>query len=492
MDFLDPKKQRRHTVLLYTGYILIAIAVIISTVVLVYQANGFGVNSQGQIVQNGLIFFSSQPNPATITLNGQLNKSQTNSRISVPAGQYNVVLHRDGYRDWQRQISVQGGDVQHFDYPLLFPTKLTTKSLGSSYPSAPGIATQSRDQRWLLIQHPDNEAVFDEYDLKNPTQAAVQLTIPSDIAGTANGTQNWQVVQWADDNQHVLLQHTIDGTPHFVLLDRTDPTKSLDLNNTLSASPTTITLINNKYDQYYLWDSKSGDLTSANLKDTAPVKVLSDVINYKSYGDNTILYATADNAAAGKVNIDILDNTKTYVIRPVAANTTYLLDMTGYSGTPYVVIGAASENEAYIYRDPVGQMSDSSIKLPAAVRALKVTNPNYVSFSPNAQYIMVENGAQFGVYDIYLHHAYQYTVPKSFDSSQPHASWMDGNRLTYVSDGKLLAFDYDRSNQQLLMNANAGYVPFFSPDYHYVYAMANADNNAVDLTQTALLISSDL
>lgn len=492
MDFLDPKKQRRHAILLYLGYVLIGIAIVISTVVLVYQANGFGVNSKGQVVQNGLVFFSSQPNPADIYLNGKKHDAQTNTRLSLPTGRYDVRLTRTGYRDWQRNVTVQGGDVQQFDYPFLFPKNLVTKNQ-ATYTAAPGITTQSRDHRWLLVQQSATATAFDLYDLKNPTDPATTLTIPAAAVQANNGAQTWEALQWADDNEHVVLKHTAGTSSEFILVDRTDNTKTINLNQTLGANPAALTLVDNKYDQYHLLNTSTGALSSASLSNPTPVAVLQKVLQYKSYGSKTLLFATSDGAADGKAEIKILSGDKTYTIREVAADTTYLLDMASYRGAPYVVLGAVSEQVVYVYRDPVGQLQDAEIKNPVASRALRVSNPSFVSFSPNAQYIMTQGGTQFGVYDLFLKHAVIYTLKAPMDAPQLHAEWMDGNRLTYVSNGKAFVFDYDRRNQQSLMPATAGAAPFFSPDYHYVYALApSASGTATQLTQTALLIAADL
>lgn len=492
MDFLDPKKTRRHNILLYTGYVFIGIAIIISTMVLLYQANGFGVNSKGEVVQNGLVFFSSQPNPANIYLNGKKYDKQTNNRLSLPAGRYDVRLTRDGYRDWQRTVNVQGGDVQHFDYPFMFPKNLVTKNL-AGYPATPGITTQSRDRRWLVVQQTATSAKFDIYDLKSPTEAAVALTIPTTVIRATTGDQLWEAVQWADDNQHILIKHTAGTTTEYILLDRTDPQKAVNLNQTFNANPTELSLIDNKFDQYHLYDATAGTLSSANLDNPVPVQLLDGVLDYKSYGSKTVLYVTAAGASTGKNRAMVMVGDKKHVVRDVAVGTTYLLDMAGYQGSPYVVVGATSENVVYIYRDPVGQLGDSSVKLPVASRAIKVPAPTYVSFSPTAQYIMTEGGSQFGVYDIFLKRAYVYAHPLPLDAPQTHAQWMDGNRLTYVSGGKTVVFDYDRRNQQTLMPANAAAAPFFSSDYKYVYAFApGTAGTAAQLTQTALLTPADL
>ncbi|CAN5136277.1 hypothetical protein BH09PAT3_BH09PAT3_6200 [soil metagenome] len=491
MDFLDPKKLRRHTVLLYTGYILIGIAILISTIVLVYQANGFGVNSKGEVVQNGLVFVSSQPNPANIYLNGKLNDSQTNSRLSLPTGRYDVRLTRAGYRSWDRTINVQGGDVQNFDYPFLFPKDLVTKSQ-VDYNPTPGIATQSRDKRWLLVQQNPTATTFDLYDLKEDVPPSTPLVLPAGLATSATTTQTWEAIQWADDNQHVLIKHTYGTSSEYLLIDRNDVSKSLNLNKTLASNPTSLTLIDNKYDQYHLHDVTTGELRRATLSETTPVLVLQHVLSFKSYGSKTILYATSVNAPADKVVITMQVDDKTYPIRNVAANTNYLLDLASYRGTQYVVLAAASENIAYIYRDPIGQLGDAKVTMPVSMRALRINGTTHVSFSPGAQYILAENGSQFGVYDIFLKRAYVYTLKNPLDAPQKHAEWMDGNRLTYVSGGKLFEFDYDRHNQHTLMPASSAQGAFFSPNYRYTYSFAPTGATTAQFTQTTLVTAADL
>ncbi len=118
MDYLDPKKRSRHTIILMVGYVLVGVAIVIGTLVLLYQAYGFGLNKNGKVIQNGLFFFSSQPHPAQIYVNGALKSVKTNTRLSLPAGVYEVTLRRDGYRDWRRTIALEGGSVEQFRLPL--------------------------------------------------------------------------------------------------------------------------------------------------------------------------------------------------------------------------------------------------------------------------------------------------------------------------------------------------------------------------------------
>jgi hypothetical protein len=85
MDYLDPKKQARHRIIMLVGYVLIAGGIVTATLILLYQAYGFGIGKNGSVIQNGLTFFSSQPHPASITLNGNLPSATPARRLSYLA-----------------------------------------------------------------------------------------------------------------------------------------------------------------------------------------------------------------------------------------------------------------------------------------------------------------------------------------------------------------------------------------------------------------------
>lgn len=499
MDFIDPDKQRRHSRRLIIGYVLIAVAIALTTLVLLFLSYGYGFGKNGQVIQNGLVFVSSTPNPAKIYLNGVLNSSTTNSRLQLPAGQYTLKLVRSGYRPWVRSLGVEGGSVENFDYPFLFPTKIVTTNV-QQYSSLPGLLTQSPDQHWLLIQQPGSNTNFYEYDLSNQKQVTSSLTnigVPTSLVTSTPGAQSWQLVDWADDNQHVLLQHSYQGGSEYILLDRKTPSDSVNLTRSLNLSPSTqLTLDNKKYDQYYLFDTATKTVSTATLSNTQPDVVLSAVADFKSYGNNTLLYVTAKDAPAGEVNVDIWQSGKNYVLQKLPTDSLYLLNLTQYGGDWYVAYGASSEGKVYVYENPIQQIqtqNQSGLPLiPSYI--LKVNKPDYLSFSDNAQFIVAESGASFAVYDAENQKGYVYNAPVTVPAGQ-HGSWMDGDRLVLTANGHLVVFDYDGANLQTLEPAVDGALPFFDPSYKWLYALAPATQpssaDQFDLTSTALRIPAD-
>jgi len=490
MDFFDPEKQKQHAIRLAIGYALIGIVLVLATTILLYRAYGFGLDRNGNVIQNGLVFVSSRPAGATLYLSGKKYKSATNTRANLPAGQYTMQLHRDGYLDWRRALTVEGGSVERFDYPMLFPTKLTT-TITKQYLAAPGVTSESLDRHWLLVAAP-NQNVFDLYDLSAKKLVAQQLTVSDEILAAGTTTTGWQTVEWAKDNRHVVLRRTYQklGQPgtEYILLDRQDVTQSQNLSVTLGFTPTSLELHSQNYDQYYLFDQNSGQVFSATLKKPTPQPIATGVLAFSSEGD-VVTYVTTLDAPAGKVLIRIQKgNDPALTIRQAPVSTIYVLDMATYSGSLYLAVGSSTENKVFVYKDPIGQLQSTPKEPAVPIHLLKVDGPTYVSFSANKRFVIAENSDHFAVYDAETDRGFVYQAKAALDAPQLHATWMDGFRLSYVSGGAVVAFDYDGTNTHSLSAASPALLPIFDQDYRYLYTVSQ--QNA--LTSTALLAPNDL
>ena len=486
MEYLDPQHVKRQHTLLMLGYGLIAIAVTIGTTILVWQAYGY-TEQNGKIIQDGMIFISSQPNPASIYINGQLNAASTNTRLTIPSGAYKFQLTAPGYRPWNHVIVLLGGMVVHYDYPLLFPTKLTSTNI-AKYSAAPEVASQSPSQQYLVVSSPTDFSSFLLYDLTNPTAAPVTLTLPAGLLTTAQATQSWKVVGWADNNQYLLLDHLYDGTQEFIELDTQNPAQSININKTFGVSPTAVSLDNLKYNLFYFYNSATQTLSSASIGSPTATTLLTGVLAYDSYQSNTIIYVTASaGAPSGQVAVEMNVNGTNYFIRDIPQAQTYLLNEASYNGNVYTVIGDSSDGYVYIYEGALTQATSGNDRV-VPFRALKISNPTYDAFAPTAQFILVENGTSFAIYDIYNDLIYHYHVSLPLQSPQQHVQWMDGDRLAYVSSSKLTVLDYDNTNLQVLNSALPQYQTFFAPNYLSYFNLSQGSSAiSANLEQTSLV-----
>lgn len=490
MDFFDPEKQKLHNLRLNIGYVVIGMVLLLATVVLLHMTYGYGLNKEGQVIQNGLVFVSTRPEGANVYLNGKKYKDRTNTRVNIPAGQYVLELKREGYFTWKRALTVEGGKLQRFDYPFLFPRELQT-SITKQYEAAPGLSTQSLDRRWLLVSS-SQPNVFDLYDLNNRKVEPQSLTVPAEILAAGSNTTGWRAIEWAKDNRRVVLQRSFDqqgqsGT-EYILFDRERPNESQNLTVLLGFNPSVIELRGQAYDQYYLYDQTNSQLFTASLREPTPQPYVGGVLAFTSE-DSTVAYVTAQDADDGKVVIRLKHGDDPSVaIRQVPAGTNYVLDTAVYDSKLYLAVGAASENRVFLFRDPLGALHKAPDDPLAPIQILKVINPNYVSFSTNKRFVIAENGDQFAAYDIETDRGYVYQASAAPSAPQGHATWMDGFRLCYVSNGKLVVFDYDGTNTHKLSAASPAYLPVFDNDYRYLYTITV--ENA--LTSTALLTQKDL
>jgi len=490
MDFFDPQKQKRHDIRLGIGYAVLGLVLVLATTILLYQAYGFGLDKEGHVIQNGLVFVSSQPGGADVYVNGQKYKNGTDTHMSVPAGQYLIELKRDGYHSWKRVLTVEGGSVERFDYPFLFPVELTTTPV-RQYTAAPSLSTQSLDRKWLLVATPEQNK-FDLYDLTQKKLSPTTFTLSPEILSAGSTTTGWQLVEWSKDNRHVVLKRAFDAPAgpgfEYVLVDREHAELSQNLSVAFGFTPTTLELKDRAYDQYYLFDQNSGQLFTASLREPTPQPYLSGVLSFTSEGSR-VAYATAEGAPAGGVFIRIKEKQAApLTVRRVPVCPAYVLDMGVYEGNLYLAAGATIENRVFVFKDPIGALRRKPKEAPTPVQILKVDSPAHVSFSASQQFVAAENAEHFSVYDLETDRGYTYQSPAPLDAPQPYATWMDGVRLAYVSGGKVVVFDADGANLQTLSPAAPAWLPVFDRDYRTLYTLTT--DNA--LTGTALLTQKDL
>ena len=475
MDFLDPRKRRTHTIRLAIGYFLTAIAIGLTSVILVYGAYGYGINTKtGDIIQNGLLFVDSKPGGAEIYLNGQKNQSATSARLTLPAGDYDLLIKKTGYRDWSRKFSLNEHSIARYTYPFLLPVNPLSENL-KIYSTAPQLITESPDKRWLLVQVPTPDSknvVFDIYDTTKLDQPAVALSLPATLLSGNGEGDSFKAVEWASDNNHLLMAHNYQGGSEFIVLSRVDPITSFNVNRIFNLSPAQVALRDKKVDQLYLYQQEGGLLQLGDAAKATLSPLLTHVLAFKPHGSDLLTYVTDQNVAAGLVMARVWENGKTYPLYTFAAGNKYLVDAAQFQGHWYYVAGSDTADRINIYRDPLDGFKDPATAKAIPLIALPDPGVASLAFSDNGRFIGVQAGQKFGIYDIETKTRYQYSLSSPL-SGEMH--WMDGHRLIGLSGGSILAMDADSYNQQILTPALSGNAIFFDKNYNQMLAIAPVD-----------------
>ncbi len=466
MDFLDPKKRKARSRRLVAGYILMAIALALGSMVVLFRTYGYDLDRKtGKVIQNGLVYLSAKPQSARVFVNDQ-ERGNTDTRLTIPAGLYKVELKRDGYRTWGKTFSLDGGSIEQLVYPRLFPKKIKPKDL-QLYSHLPTFASQSLDKRWLIINQPGSNTKFDLFDLNNPDQNPEELSLASNLLSSNSGRLS--AVEWASDNRHLLVKHSLKNGSEFILIDRQSPTSSTNLSQILNVGSAKISLHDKKYDSYFIFNSKT--LRTATLENRNPKHFLSNVVAYKAFGNNTVLYATSSSTETNKVSIQVKDSSNTYIIRTLPAGTSYLLDLAKFKGQWLIMAGARSENRAYIYKDPFPFLRQKEAGLLTPAVTLRLNSPKFSSLSQNSRFMALQNGRSFAVYDAENDRRYYFDLASKLSQGQ-QAEWMDGHRLQAVYKHKVIVFEFDGLNGQTLTAASSPQTVFFDQGYEALYAVS--------------------
>ncbi len=470
------------------------IAVGLGALILVYGAYGYGINTKtGEIIQNGLLFVDSKPGGAEIFLNGVDQHTTSSARLVLPAGKYTLTLKRTGYLDWQRSFVLEEHSIARFVYPFLIPVKPVDTTL-KVYPAQPGVITQSPDRKWLVVQNQGSvvrTARFDIYDTSDLTQPNKVISLPEGLLSDFTAASKLEAVEWSTDNVHLVLKHSFAGGDEFILMDRSDPAKSININKTFKIAPASVAMRNKKIAQLYIYDKDTRELSLADVeKQTVDKPFLKDVLAFKPYGNTLLGYVTDKGQASGKVQARIWDNGQNYPLYSFLAGDKYLYDIAQFQGHWYYVAGTSAEQLVEVFKDPLTSIKNPAVGKAIPILALRVPGAAKIGFSDNARFIEAEAGQDFAVYDFETQTGYRYTLEAPLSGPM---QWMDGHRLIGQSAGRVLIMDYDSTNQHLLAPTADPQAAYFSGDYNQlVVPEPVAGSGAVALTDIDMRAGTDL
>lgn len=495
MDFLDPAKKKSDKIKLAVGHVLMVVLVLIGTYILVYQAYGFDINRKtGEVFQNGLVFIDSAPDGAEIKINGKVHGDQTNTRVALPEGYYELEINKEGYRTWRKNFELEGGAIERFVYPTLFLNDLSSNELQTL--DAPTFMTQSPDRRWVLISEKNKLGTFTQYDLntlENERPVSSSFSLPSDLFTVASGNHNLKLIEWSTDNNHLLVEHTYKGGHEYIVINRDKPEESFNVNELLgSKNPTSVALRDKKIDHLYLYTAKDKSLSLFNVETEAAEIVAKDIVAYKAHGESVIAMAAVNANDPKKTSIIVREDDRDYLVREMVTNEGIELDIAQYDGDWYVAAHDPGKQKTYIYRNPIDFVKKQPALKPAPIMVLRsVGTLSDLSFSQNTQFIAARSGQRFAVYDNEYGRVHNFEIKQPFDKGS-EVVWMDGHRFLAHSKGKIIISEFDGQNQQTLISAMSDLPVAFNRDYTELYALQKESKNKKPIfSQTFLRLEED-
>jgi hypothetical protein len=451
---------RRLSIIL--GYILATIIVVGGTIILIAYGNGYSYDfKSGRLVQRGLVLLDSQPDGASIRLNGRDINEKTPYRKAYEGGSYTFELVREGYRTWTKQLHVIPSRVSLAQYVILLPQRFQVESV-ATYPSITQ-SLPSRDRRRVALNVPSGDtAGIWLLDSQNRNQTRIYIIAPP-VAGQP--AQSLELMSWADDASRLLVKRTIGDQVSYLIVSANPSDAVINLSEQFQTSFNSLTFNPSNARELY-WISPDGlrRLDTGNRSVTPPLAA--GVVTY-SYAGDRILYIDKLQPPARLWSLE-RDGTKQQLADNLPPSSAYQIAYATYINTPQAVVIASDTRKAMWYHNIYDDEIRSTEIATPATQAL---------FNSDGRFVLLTDDTHTATYD--LEHDRLHRFPE-INSTITGASWFDTYHLQFNRDGQTVMSEFD-GNYAVAITRSDSLPPFNSTDDKYIYATAATSTGATQI-----------
>lgn len=462
-------KHKQARILRIVAYSVTLTLSVLTTVLLLYIALGYRFDGKsGHVVRSGLLLVDSRPESGAVYINDEIKDNATPGRFVLSAGSYNVKLVREGYRNWAKKVKVAASGVREVNYPLLLPTTLNATKLFDT--TSLDLVSQSQDRKTVLL-HTPGAANFERVALDPKSPQREILNMSDAFTKEAGAIGSLAVREWALDNKHVLLQHTLSGgRSELISFDVTKPENAINI-TALYGENTPVNVHYVGSDTARIYGTKDGALGIYKLDEERITPILDSIRVYKPYANDTVIFNRLNAKAQAETGI-WKDGTTTVIHSSAVSDGNPMVDYAKFDDHYYFVVAEPSANTVTVYRDPL-QSPILTKQLP--LTTLTFNNVQKIDFSGSAQFLLLQNGKNILVYDFDDLRQFAYTLPfEVAPGTLPH--WINATHIeAQATDGMNYLMEYDGQNQQALVQSIIGRQLLFSDNYESLYRLSESE-----------------
>lgn len=444
-------KQRLQQIAKASFYSALTIAIIAVTVLLVTIGRGYFFDFKtGQLSGGGLILVDSEPGNATILIDGEPVERSTAARLSMRADDYLLRLEKEGYRSWEKTLSVVTSEVTWAQYPLLLPVDIETTEVEPLTP--PLVLEQSPDQNYLAIASAKDPQLRVLESGESATRPAFSLTAEQLAAGF-----KIESLQWSVDSEHVLVGLRNPQQLLYVVVSVVNNQDVFNISSDFSLPLDNLQFSTQNWREIY-WLSPEGlrklDLANRTVSavlasDVTSFRVSADAVFFTQNTKNSSQLARLERDNQVKVLVDDL---------PIAG---YFLEYSGYGDNRYVALLNRDSRQVWLYHNPVSPNQQ--------LRKFEHVNADSLQLSFDERFLLMKSGGSFTTYDSEFENIHRFEL----STGDPGAlSWLDNFHLLGRGDGQAIMFEFDGGNVETITSA-ANYPVFGSRDRKLLYSVGS-------------------
>lgn len=483
------RSKRTQIIRSAVGYSVMGVFIALGLTFAVLYVLGYRFNSEERSIdQGGLMQLETRPPGAIVTVDQRRLTSRTPTHHDVSAGTHTVRIEQDGYRPWQKTVSVEPGSVHWLNYPLMLPETLTPSAI-RQFSSVDAVLPAIEEDRLVVLE--DNaKPTFQIVDLAKP-DAQTAITLPASSYPSDEGT--YQLVSWSDNARYVLVSYTEERQQSWMILDTRDKNGFVDISSIVGGSQplTKVRFIGDS--NTLLYGMTGSSLRRINTNDkTLSAPLIEDVADYWTSKKGIVSYTTTRDKDSGSRSVGYYTTgaAQPRVIRTLYDDgTTPLRAVVGvYQDRYYIAIQNDDAVEVSQTNLPASDSTDD-LSTAGIVTINTAQAADLLSFSPHERFVVAQYDSTFMTYDIELD-GFTTTTLQGNQAVSGGLQWLDDYHVWSGRDNKLRIYEFDGENMQMIDKTIDGLAPTLSKNNRslYLFRLSPAYPSQVELVKIPLRI----
>ena len=442
-------------------------------IVLGYQFN----RSSGKIEQGSLLQFRSFPSSANVTVNDQLQGFTTPDKKNISAGDHTIAMQREGYNDWNKSIHLRPGELMWLNYTRFVPKSVVTEEV-KEYDAMNSVLA-SKNKRYIALQPTPSSKSFDVYNIDDEKEPKLENTnIPEGVL--PEKIESSEITEWDNDNKYFLVVYNKAKAPEYVLIDRTDEKKAVNITKKLNIKIDEIHFADNGGDTFFVLSQ--GDIRKINLgSGTISQPLVSSVAGFEMYKPNEIIFSSQKEGQRVVGLYKDGDDEPEKVRDLSGVQPRVHLSSGSYFGDDYLAFSNGSEVE--IIKNPEkSKKVFASFVLKAPVQ--------WLQFSDNGRFIVAQHANELATYDLEYNKTQHISLETKQVPKKP-VGWLDGYHLWDSYSNQIAMIEFDGANRQVITDALPGYDATLNPNGKRLFSIGQNKTTNKPVLQSSQMVIED-
>lgn len=473
------KKELLQRTIVYT-LMTTFVVLLVSFLVFIILGYRFDITN-GRVERDALIQFDSYPRNAKIQIDGELVNDTTQAKQFVVEGQHMFTVMRDGFQPWEKTLVTRADTITWLDYIRLVPIAPETESVADFAKLHRVYA--SDDAGRVVVQQDGGKPDMSVYILGSSRPTVRTLSVPASILSKIDDsklTHAYELRSIDEQGRYGLMVHTYGSSKEWILVNFENIASSLNITTDLDVNISDAQLAGTSGSIVYgLIEGKVRKLDLAN--ETISRTLVDNVSSFQVVSTSLLTYeGTAESGAKKIVGVYRDGDNRSVILRSLDKNKSSVLKIAvgRYLNDDYVLIGEDAKADLYVGTLPSPDMAmNDSLSL---LESFVLSGPTkQLSFGPQGAHAYVATASAVQSYDV------EYKTVSVFDVEGSY-HWLDEHHLWLVSDDTFYMLDFDGTNKQQIVAADAKSIGIISSNDRFIYSVAKTDTG-YNLQRTILL-----